>query len=961
MSEGSPTEAFSTPLGVENASPVMDARFTSASSSSDSSMEGRCLFRPITTTTTGAVENENEVERNIVLDYSSITNTRPAEEVLCLTEVEREEAEVGDTDSVASDEDMKELGMGVEEAIQDQLVQLVQGEDVEGSVSDDLPNWILKKGIGELSIPKPPDDWNPVDADVKAQARGAPSWKSMDNPGEWPEFTYRAKFKKGKNAGYTHHCIPTGARPLPANSEGKRTVQDWELHYKGWSPDLADRTNRSGASSTNLFPASRKGMLDYSLLKKMGLTKNRIINCDAQFFKQLLLPMCDPEKSGIEDDPRMPYYSKLERWSTKYAASIGLLGSYGHDFKTPNIEELVHWDSCVFKSGVNGALQGALFRRWRVGDTAYDPDVAASMTHTRWLQIKRIIKLCDNDLSPKRGEEGYCPAYKYDYLFKCLISNLNAITKQADLDQCGDETTCGHAGYGEPKSGILTHIKGKPGVTRGMQIVMLADVHRNRPRAYSHRHKVHANFATEPDGWTKEGMCEVRRIIDQITPLVEGEAGNGLRKIFSAKPHSTWDNYFSGDFIFDWMGRKGFPVTMTVRRDRLPSPILGIYLCKEKTSNDDKKSRVARFNHPITAVKICTVPVLVPAGVPPVLTVPVTPVPTPRTYTRVHVSFQSTSSCNIACVNSINGNSRFVRRKERGAGKNKRSWAIEMNEARQLYLATYGRIDTLDSMICKCNYYYRSWKYWHSPKLHGDAMSVVVAYDMYREMATELPARQAFDIGDDESFKVLDFHDFRDRLAKQGLVYSVVDCKYPGDSNMRANTRKTMAKRKTMVENEDGSTSPRQPGRPRKAQKLAPCEVTPQQLTVAKQRNSIKSRLCGDLTQLTFHEARVIQVKHPNNCAWCGEPALQRCNGCKDKPFLHNGVKRGPHAGKLCFLHHHNSTCFGLAKADSAMIGKQRKDWKAPTLAKIKANKKHIEELDAESAESTESTESCSD
>jgi hypothetical protein len=43
------------------------------------------------------------------------------------------------------------------------------------------------------------------------------------------------------------------------------------------------------------------------------------------------------------------------------------------------------------------------------------------------------------------------------------------------------------------------------------------------------------------------------------------------------------------------------------------------------------------------------------------------------------------------------------------------------------------------------------------------------------------------------------------------------------------------------------------------------------------------------------------------------------------------------------------------------MIGKQRKDWKAPTLAKIKANKKHIEELDAESAESTESTESCSD
>ena len=386
---------------------------------------------------------------------------------------------------------------------------------------------------------------------------------------------------------------------------------DWEMHYKGWTADLGDGSKRSGATPTNLFPPSRKGMLDYDLLKKMGLTKNRILNCDALFFKQLLLPLCDPEKSGIEDDPRMPYYSKLERWSTKYAASIGLLGSYGHDFKTPNIEELVHWDSCVFKSGVNGALQGALYRRWRLGDTAYDPDIASSMTHSRWLQIKRIIKLCDNDLSPKRGEPGYDPAYKYDYLFKTIVSNLNAITKQADLDQCGDETTCGHVGYGEPKSGLLTHIMGKPGVTRGMQIVMLCDVHRNRPRAHSHRHKVHAPFATNPEGWTKSGMCKVRRIIDQIAPLVAGEPGNGLQKIFSAKPHSTWDNHFSGDFIFDWMGRKGYPVTMTVRRDRLP--IDGKFMCKERTSNEDKKSRVARFNHPITAVKVVEVAVIAAA------------------------------------------------------------------------------------------------------------------------------------------------------------------------------------------------------------------------------------------------------------------------------------------------------------------------------------------------------------
>ena len=65
------------------------------------------------------------------------------------------------------------------------------------------------------------------------------------------------------------------------------------------------------------------------------------------------------------------------------------------------------------------------------------------MTHSRWLQIKRCYKFCDNDLAPKRGEPGYDPAYKYDYAWKSLVHNVNALTYSADLDQCGDETTAG--------------------------------------------------------------------------------------------------------------------------------------------------------------------------------------------------------------------------------------------------------------------------------------------------------------------------------------------------------------------------------------------------------------------------------------------------------------------------------------------------------------------------------------
>jgi hypothetical protein len=54
----------------------------------------------------------------------------------------------------------------------------------------------------------------------------------------------------------------------------------------------------------------------------------------------------------------------------------------------------------------------------------------------------------------------------------------------------------------------------------------------------------------------------------------------------------------------------------------------------------------------------------------------------------------------------------------------------------------------------------------------------------------------------------LDFHNCHNHVYKQGLVYSVVDYHYPGNSKMQANTRKTMIKRKMMVENKDGNTSP---------------------------------------------------------------------------------------------------------------------------------------------------------
>ena len=45
--------------------------------------------------------------------------------------------------------------------------------------------------------------------------------------------------------------------------------------------------------------------------------------------------------------------------------------------------------------------------------------------------------------------------------------------------------------------------------------------------------------------------------------------------------------------------------------------------------------------------------------------------------------------------------------RERGHFDNRRYWGIEMNEARQLYLGTYSRIDSIDHLVKNCRMEYR--------------------------------------------------------------------------------------------------------------------------------------------------------------------------------------------------------------------------------------------------------------
>ena len=386
-------------------------------------------------------------------------------------------------------------------------------------------------------IPSVPDDWVPG-----VRSSDEPEFTTIDNPGNWNEYVFRPEYQSSNrnDKKYKGHFLPTGATPVPLSVDGNnRSIGKWKFFYDGkWQS--SNQCGRSGTFNSDQFPTSRHGCLDVDKLKKMGLTKERMVNGDALFFYQLLLPICSPKKSGIPNDPRTPFYSEATNFTNLYACTIGLLGGqYSHSFKAVKVQELVHFDGVVVRDGALGGSNGALYQRWMTGESMHDPLIQDSITYDRFLQIKRTYKLCNNYAVPTRGMNGYDPAYKYDLIFKAMVHNCNVMTKQAELDLCCDETTFSHMGYGEANTGLLKRLgQTKPGVTRGMQTILLFDVHRTRPRVYLHRHQCHPNEMKLPSG-----PNEVKLLIEKLDSMLVGSDGVSF-KIFLEKLYITCNNCF---------------------------------------------------------------------------------------------------------------------------------------------------------------------------------------------------------------------------------------------------------------------------------------------------------------------------------------------------------------------------------------------------------------------------------
>ncbi len=106
-----------------------------------------------------------------------------------------------------------------------------------------------------------------------------------------------------------------------------------------------------------------------------------------------------------------------------------------------------------------------------------------------------------------------------------------------------------------------------------------------------------------------------------------------------------------------------------------------------------------------------------------------------KDFVICHVSFQSTGGTNITSVNALSLVELYVREQNKGRGNQKRTWGIEMNEARETYLKTYSAVDKIYQMLLGWDVKYKSWRWWHAPMRHAKAIAMSIAYSLYLQYA----------------------------------------------------------------------------------------------------------------------------------------------------------------------------------------------------------------------------------
>jgi hypothetical protein len=213
--------------------------------------------------------------------------------------------------------------------------------------------------------------------------------------------------------------------------------------------------------------------------------------------------------------------------------------------------------------------------------------------------------------------------------------------------------------------------------------------------------------------------------------------------------------------------------------------------------------------------------------------------------------------------------------------------------------------------------------------IHAKAMGIVVAYDIYKELAEgNLDATWKLDPA--EKNGPVDFYEFRQTLSRQMVSYNPDKKHYLGDDKLRVNTVQTKAKRARSPvpqPQEDGIITRTGAG------------VTESTL----KDDVAKLRLCGFIGGITEHydACETMEEKKKLKCAFCGKPAYQYCALCKVGIHKYSKIK----GVSSCFFRYHDTGCFGLAREDWKITNKKMKDWTYPTMAEMKSNEAQMKQL----------------
>lgn len=169
-------------------------------------------------------------------------------------------------------------------------------DDLQDEENDDGRTIMLEGAPPGWVPPGPPDNFT-----LPAPKDTCPPWDEFNtaenNPGGWSSYMYQPRYTTANK--YKGHYTPTGATVVPADDDGNRTVALWDVKYSSWSTS-SSTPHRHGAGRDNIIPDERKGRLDAEVLEKMDLTKKRMEEKDFLFLHQLICPIIDPSKSGIE-------------------------------------------------------------------------------------------------------------------------------------------------------------------------------------------------------------------------------------------------------------------------------------------------------------------------------------------------------------------------------------------------------------------------------------------------------------------------------------------------------------------------------------------------------------------------------------------------------------------------------------------------------------------------------------